>query len=57
MLVELEGVGGGGNGGAGDVCLLVGPGSGVANLTLFTKGSSSDFLASGGSSLFWTSGS
>ena len=40
MLVELKGVGGGG---AGDVCSLGGLRSGVANLTLFTLGSSSAF--------------
>ena len=59
-LVELEGVGGGG---AGDVSSLGGVGgvggicSGVANLTLFTFGSSSGFLASPGTPLLWTSAS
>ena len=59
-LVELEGVGGGGAGGAGDVSSLGGVGgicSGVANLTLFTFGSSSGFLASPGTPLLWTSAS
>ena len=56
-LVELEGVGGGG---AGDVSSLGGVGgicSRVANLTLFTFGSSSGFLASPGTPLLWTSAS
>ena len=47
-------------GGAGDVSSLGGVGgicSGVANLTLFTFGSSSGFLASPGTPLLWTSAS
>ena len=44
MLIELEGVGGGGSGGAVDVCSLGGLGSGVVHLTLFTLGSSYGFV-------------